>query len=315
MLRSLFGTDWRESSAHLKFLSEFRHPCDAEDLVNSDGWKEALKESPQQAIKRFVDEGMLTEQLVYKLKASQFKDLLKQRGLPMGGSKKDMAARLFQADPVMKMAVAGVNVFCCSEQGRAIAQRFVTDEVEKRNEVEQQVVDALRQRRFKEASQLVYSFEAEQVFPRGMNIDWKNRDPGQDVEILGYIFGSLPKLLANLKRDSLDQLRVVAGMMHLWGGRDQWRWLPADIQTGLDLEAVFVAQMIDVHAEYRCAIAEYQRAGVRTIKILTANDSYVCASCEALAANTYKLSNVPELPCEKCTTDGGCRCWVDPARL
>lgn len=315
MLRSLFGTDWRESPAHLKFLSEFLHPCDAEDLVNSDGWKEALKESPQQAIKRFVDEGMLTEQLVYKLKVSQFKDLLKQRGLPMGGSKKDMAARLFQADPVMKMAVAGSNIMHCSERGRAISERFLAAENEKRAKVEQQVMDAIRRRKFKEASQLVASFEAEQVFPRGMGVDWKNYDPSGDVAILGHIFGSLPKLLANLKRDSLDQLRVAAGMMNLWGVSYPGRWLPVDIQTGLDLDAASVALMIDAHAVYRWEIAEYQRAGVRTIKILTANDSYVCASCEALAANTYKPSNVPELPCEKCTSEGGCRCCVTPASL
>ena len=52
MLRSLVGTDWRKSPAHLLLLSKFLEPRTVEDFSKSDNWKEVLKEPPQQAIRR-----------------------------------------------------------------------------------------------------------------------------------------------------------------------------------------------------------------------------------------------------------------------
>lgn len=68
MLRSLLVLDWRKSKAHLLFLSkfldardaqEFLHAGTAQEFAKIGSWKDVIREMPQQAIKRFVDEGVL----------------------------------------------------------------------------------------------------------------------------------------------------------------------------------------------------------------------------------------------------------------
>ena len=237
--------------------------------------------------------------------------MLKQRGLPMSGRKEDLIAHLVQADTEgMKKAVAGLSVIHCTEQGLAVVEQYLNGEKEKRTKVEQQVINAIRKRKFKEASQLVAGFEAEQVFQRGINVDWKNHDPSRDVAILSNMFDSAPKKLAGLKAELLEQLRVAAGMMHLWGTNRGKEWLSTNEKSGLGIDNDSAIRMLLSYAMCRHEIADYKRIGVKTVKILTCNDSHVCDKCRKLASKTHKLSEVPELPYEKCTCEFGCRCWI-----
>lgn len=319
MLRSLFGTDRRKSPAYLLLLSKFLEPRTAEDFSKSDNWKEVLKESPQQAIKRFIDDGMLIQadlggHLAYRFKVNELKNMLKQRGLPVSGRKEDLIARLVQADTEgMKKAAAGLSVIHCTEQGRAVAKQYLNGEKEKRAKVEQEVMDAIRKRKFKEASQLVAAFEAEQVFQRGIGIDWKNYNPSRDVAILSNLFNSAPKRLASLKAELLEQLRVAAGMIHLWGTNRGKEWLSTSETTGLGIDNDSAIRLLLSYAMYRHEIADYKRIGVKTVKTFTCNDSHVCDECRKLASKNHKLSEVPELPYEKCTCEFGCRCWISAA--
>lgn len=321
MLRFLFGTDWRKSPAHLLLLGKFLEPRTAEDFSKSDKWNDVLKESPQQAIKRFIDDGMLTRadlsgHLTYKFKVNELKDMLKQRGLPVSGRKEDLIARLVQADTEgMKKAVAGLSVIHCTEQGRTIVGQYLNGEKEKRTKVEHEVMDAIRKRKFKEASRLVAAFESEQVFQRGIGIDWNNYSTSRDVAILRNIFDSTPKKLTSLKADFSEQLRIAAGMMHLWGTNRGKEWLSPGETTGLGIDSDSAIRMLLSYAMYRHEIADYKRIGVKTVKILTCNDSHVCDECRKLASKNHKLSEVPELPYEKCTCEFGCRCWISAAEF
>jgi hypothetical protein len=316
MLRSLFGFDWKKSHAHLLLLSKFLSPRTAEDFSKSDAWEAALREAPQKTIKRFVKEGMIESAslaglLDYRYKVSDLKKMLKQRGLPVSGRKADLIARLVQTDPKgIRKATQGLAVLQCSEQGRVIAEQYLAREKEKRAGVEHQVLNALQKRKFRKASQLVASFEAEQVFPRGLNIDWKNYDPTHDVAMLKTIFRSRPKILARLSGEQLDQLRVAAGMMHLWGKNKAREWLPPGFETRLIMDNDAAARMIVSHASHQINMAQYRKAGVKTVEIRTANDKLVCNACRKLANKKYKLNQVPELPYEECTSEMGCRCWT-----
>jgi hypothetical protein len=316
MLRSLFGTDWRKSSAHLLLLSKFLQPHTIEDFTEADSWKEVLKESPQQAIKRFIDDGALiraglSEHLSYKFKIAELKNMLKQQGLPVSGRKEEMIDRLLQADlEGMKKAIEGLNVIHCSEQGSRLAGSFLNSEREKRAKVEQQVMDAIRKRAFQEASRLVASFEAEQVFPRGMNIDWKNHNTSRDVTILNNIFGNLPKQLGNLRPELVEIFRVAAGMVHLWGTSHGKEWGTSNETTGLSFDSDTIIRMLVSYGIYMYELADYKRIGVKKVKILTCNDSYVCDACQKLANRNYRLNEVPKMPYEKCTCEFGCRCWI-----
>lgn len=199
MLRSLFGFEWKKSPAHLLFLSKFRTPRAVDDFSKSDTWRAVLKEAPKKAIKRFLDEGMLEQAslaglLNYKYKVSELKAMLKRRGLRVSGRKAELIERLVQADPQgMRKAVRGLSVLQCSEQGRMIAEQYLAEEKEKRARVEEQTLQALRQRKFKEASRTVAAFEAQQVFPRGMNADWKHHNPAHDVAMLRLCSRASPR--------------------------------------------------------------------------------------------------------------------------
>jgi hypothetical protein len=312
MLRSILGFDWRESPAHLLFLSKFLNPRAMDDFTQSDTWKVALKEAPKEAMRRFLDEGLLEQAslnglLSYKYKVSELKSMLKQQGLPVSGRKAELIERLVQADPEgMRKAARGLSVLQCTEKGRTIAEEHLAQEKETRAKVEEQTLQALRQHRFREASQAVAAFEAQQVFPRGIGTDWKHHNPTHDVAMLKVIFQANPKILSALNDEQMKHLRLAAGMMHLWGTNQARSWLPDGFETGLIMDNDTAARMILFYASHQRSIAQYRAAGVRKVEILATDNS--CAACKKLAKKKYKINEVPELPYEKCTSEMGCRC-------
>jgi hypothetical protein len=312
MLRSIFGFDWEKSPAHLLFLSKFRKPRAMGDFSQSDTWRAVLKEAPKKAMRRFLDDDLLEQAslsglLDYKYKVSELKPMLKQRGLPVSGRKAELIERLIQADSEsMRKAVRGLSVLQCTEKGRAIAEEYLAQEKEKRIKVEEQTLQALRQCRFREASQAVAAFEAQQVFPRGIGIDWKHYNPAHDVAMLEVIFQASPKILSSLNDEQMKHLRLAAGMMHLWGTNRAESWLPNGFETGLIMDNDAAARMILFYASHQRSIAQYRAAGVRKVEILATDNS--CTACKKLAKKKYKIDEVPELPYEKCTSEMGCRC-------
>lgn len=319
MLRSLFRADRRNSKAHLLLLSKFLDPQAPEKFLKSESWQEVLKEPPQKAIKRFLKDGLIAEadlsdHLAYKFKVSDLKEFLKQHGLPVSGRKQDLIGRLIQADPEgMQKAVAGLAVCRCTERGQQVAEQYLSSEKEERIQVEQSVRDAICRREFREASQLVATFEAKQVFSRGMNIEWGNYDSKRDVAILKNIFTRVPKALSRIKSESLEELRVATALKYLWGRGNGTQWISSDLATGLAVDAAAAINMLDSHAVYLCNIADFKRSGVvEAISITTVNDPLVCSECQELARKTYRLDEVPELPYEKCSCESGCRCFIRP---
>lgn len=317
MLKSLQDFDWRKSKAHLLFLSKFLHARTAQESAKADSWMDVLRETPQQAIKRFVEEGILvipglSEYLAYQYKVSELQTMLKQRGLPGSGRKQDLISRLIAADPEgMKKPATGLSVFQCSDRGQEIANQYLASEKEEREATEREVLVVLHKRKFREASLLVSSYEAAQVFPRGVGIDWENYDTGRDVAVLEVIFSSSPNLLARLEKGKLEPLRLAAGMSYLWGTYKTEACLPAGFETGLVMDCDTVARLLKSHALHQVIMEEYRNGGfVKSVEIHTCNDDIVCDACRELAGKIYTLSEVPELPYEKCTSERGCRCWT-----
>jgi len=302
--------------------SQIQEPSAVERFAESDRWKEVLGEPPHKAIKRFVSDGMLVSAdlsglLSYKFKLIDLKPLLKERGLPVSGRKDNLIARLVEADPKgMKKAVAGLVAFECSDRGREIANQYLITEKEKRETVERKVFEQLQKGKFKEASTLVASYEAEQVFPRVMGIDWKHYDPQADVDLLKTIFTAKPKILAPLDKHHLAALRPVSGMQLLWGSPTAQKWIPPGLDTGLAMDNDTAARMLWFYAVHRRDLEQWRQGGlgIKTAIIRTAGDYSTCEPCQKLAGKRYKLSEVPELPYEKCTSERGCRCMLIPDR-
>jgi hypothetical protein len=317
MLRSIMGNDWKKSKAHWLLLSKFLHPQNPDDFSKSDIWESVLGEKPYKSIKRFLDEGLvavadLENVLSYKYKVPELKDLLKQQGLPVSGRKGDLIKRLINANPAgMKKTVAGLTILQCIQHGKELSEKYLSDEKEKRNRVEMQVKEYINKRMFKEASIAVAAYEAEQVFPRGMGIDWKNHNPSRDVEMMNIIFSSKPKILSKLIDDKLDMFRQGAVMMSLWGKNKAKDWLPPDLTTDLSFDVDTTARMVLFHATYKISLEQYRKSDVvKFVEILAARDS--CDECKKLTKKKYKLNEVPELPHENCTHKKGCRCKLIP---
>lgn len=317
MLHSIMGFDWKRSKAHWLLLSKFINPQNPDDFSKSDIWENVLGEKPSQSIKRFLDEGLIAvaeveSVLDYKYKVSELKDMLKQRGLPVSGRKDDMIKRLVTADPIgMKKSVERLNVFQNVQHGRELAEKYLLGEKEKRSLIEKQVLEYIRNRKFKEASMAVAAYEAEQVFPRGMGIDWKRHTPERDVEMMNNIFSGKPKILSKLSDDKSDILRQGAAMMSLWGKNTAKEWLPSDLTTGLSFDVDTAARMFLFYASHKTSLGQYRKSGVvKSVEILAAQDS--CDECRKFTKKKYKLNEVPELPHENCTHEKGCRCTLIP---
>lgn len=315
MLRS-FGYDWKKSKAHWLLLSKLIHTQDI-DNVDSDFWKSVLGELPNQAIKRFVNEGFvaladLENLLAYKHNITELKVMLKQRGLPVSGRKDDMIKRLVTADPAgMKKSTAGLTIYICTPKGRELAEQYLLDEKEKRNFVEKQVMEYLQKRMFKEASIAVATYEAEQVSSRGIGIDWKHHDSSRDVDILTTIYNGMPKILKGLANDKFEPLRLGAAMMFLWGKGTAMEWLPPNFETGIRFDTDTAVRMFVFYAINKANLVQYRNYGVaKYIKILTAEDS--CEACKKLGNKKYKINEFPELPYEHCIHKMGCRCIDSP---
>jgi hypothetical protein len=270
-----------KSSAHLLLLSKFLTRKEIGDSTLSDSiWSRVLGEGAQAAIKQLVDEDLLEcadlEGLLdFKFKATELKDMVKQRGLPVSGRKGDLIARLVQTDPeTAQRTVHGLTVLKCSEKGREMAEQYLSKEQENKTYVEKLILDALRVLDFKTACLLCASYEADKTFPRepfilGQTYDpvraaasWKVYNPAEDVKMLKKIFGCKPKILARLNEEQLNLVRIAAGMTHLWGsgGGEPWLpfWLPEDFKTDLPMSSDATPRMILFYLNHLNKLESYR---------------------------------------------------------
>lgn len=312
--------NWKQSPPHLLLLSKFLSLRTPDYFVNSrDTWNSVLGEDVNKAIKRFLDEGVIRPEeslegaIEYRFKVSEIKEMLKKRGLTTSGNKADLTDRLVEADPIgMKQTVVGIKLVKCSEEGRIIAEQYLAFEQQKREEVEKKVVEALNKRQFLEAARLVATFEAQQVFSRGMGVDWKKFNPETQIRPLQAIFNSKPKILKGIDEQQLNQLRIAAALMSLWGvGNVKKEWVSLDFNTGLVMDNNSAARMIIAFISNQGNLNEYKRIGVKKVKVESlVNDDLVCKTCRSLNGTVYSIDKVPEIPYEGCTSVMGCRCSI-----
>ena len=312
--------DWENSRAHLLLLSKFLHGDSASRYDNLDFWEAALKEQPAKAIKRFLDRGMLEPaelpNLVdHKFRSNELKTMLKERGLKVSGQKSDLIQRLIENDPgAMRDATRDLVLWRCTPSAATVAQRYLEEEEKKKIETESETLRLLSTGDLLGAVSCVVRHERDCVFPRGIGVDWKNRDTAADVEVLKTIFQRIPDILKDIERTRLDAIRVSAAMMHLWGTSRVRQWLPDGFETGFRLNADIASRMLVAHAFCLRQIKEYRESRVvKVVEILGAGDS--CPECQQICGRKYALNKVPELPYSKCTSELGCRCDVIPCDI
>jgi hypothetical protein len=316
------------SQAHLLLLSTFRKPRE----VSSSGflaghsleeWQAAMRQPVSAAISTFLSQGLLTRAAIHESLASLTKvpDLraaLRERGLSVSGPKLDLAARLAQADPPLAASLTkGHIVYKSTETGEGLISAFLEAMKEHRATTEKTLVDLLGSGELRKAIETMASFEAAQVFFRGMGVDWAHYDPEHDEAVLRLIFSRLPKASADAPPEDLPKCRIGAGMLHLtWNVGQVSSWL-SEIIPGKDEDTLFkIASDLHSHALFLNeleSVKELCDTGIRMmIHVHSCNDDLVCASCRSLEATQYDPEDVPELPNPDCSHPP-CRCSIGAA--
>lgn len=314
MFSSLQEKDWRRSPAHLLLLSKFRNGDSPTRYRDADYWETALGEKPASVVEQFTKEGMLepaglTELIAYKFKASDLKSMLKDNGLKVSGRKEELIQRLIDNDAkAMSEATKDIDLYRCTAAGLQLAENCLEAEKTKRESAEREVLDLLAREEYSKAVSVVARYEASQVFPRGLGIDWKSYDGTPDVEALKTIFDSTPAILQRIEEIRLKQLRFAAGMMQLWGTNTARHWLPDGFDTGILLDGDAACRMFVFYASHLRNMKGYREAGAWTVEVLGVDDGSTCSECRKISGKKYRLENVPELPYAKCTCEIGCRC-------
>ena len=313
MFNFSYNFNWKNSRAHLLLLSKFMYPREPRYYYDQENWARVLNEPAQKSIKRFINENMLVNadleyRVSYKYKVHELKELLKQRGLSISGIKKELVSRIVLADrDGTSKLVADVEHLLCTQSGREIAQKYIREETDKRSKVEQQVMILLQKKMFEGAIVEVSKYEAEQVFPRGIGIDWKRYDTKREIEIMNLIFNSKPEIMSKLEDVNLEPLQIGAAMMEIWGESTATKWLPINFNTGLSLDNDTSARMFLFNAINITNLKQYRESGVvNYVEVLVTANS--CDSCKKSQGKRYKINEAPILPNPNCTNELGCRC-------
>jgi hypothetical protein len=244
--------------------------------------------------------------------------MCKDLGLATSGKKIDLIRRLTKANEVAMQSIVKDVLLQCTPAGRQLAEQYLADEQQRKQVCCDTALDALRKHDFKRAVKTVASYEASQVFSRGMGIDWTKDDPGDYIDLLDLMFTGKPKILdkylPSLSEQELDQIRVAASMFALGCCTvgEVANWLPSE--SGKDLSARRVRAALDVHS-YGVFKREMRAARetklIKYVYVSGCNDQHVCASCRTLQLQErIPIDQMPELPYEQCTSENGCRCTV-----
>jgi toxoflavin biosynthesis protein ToxD len=128
-------SDWRQSPAHLCFLSTFLKPRHMADKPAGIDWRLMLGEEPTAAVQRLVRDGALRrvslrERLDYGLTTKALRELLREQGLPVSGDKVTLVNRLVERKwLIAEQATAHLtDVFRCTDYGLQLIEKHPVDE-------------------------------------------------------------------------------------------------------------------------------------------------------------------------------------------
>lgn len=181
--------------------------------------EQCLANGPEEAIEQFVRAGLLEPadlagRLEARFSVAELKKQLRDRGLKVSGKKAELAHRLAKADPVgVEKLVRRFRALILTPEGRERAETFLEQQRQARKLAEAECLTALKERRFRDAAQLMLAHESQQVFPRVTG-----STPSGYEQTLRRIFSVKPSLLKDLDSEQWEHLRIAAAMMELWGG-------------------------------------------------------------------------------------------------
>jgi len=310
--RARVKSDWKTSRAHQLLLTKLTSATDPESWSHSDAWAQVLGESPIDAAAHFTQEGLvepagLKSILEMNNSQIQLKAKLKERGLKVSGKKEELAARLAGVDPEGIKVLIGQRTFLtCTAKGQELAERFRAEFMAERTAAENTSLELFKIGQLEEACGAMLAFEAKQVFPRGLGINWHCYNGSHEKAVLKHIATARPGILIGLGESFLQVLRPATAMMFLYGQRSVAPWITIKPPAGFRLDIETSARMLMFYAQNLVRLDELRRASVKRVRVLAAPNS--CGYCKTFEGQIFPIDRVPELPHPKCAHVMGCRC-------
>jgi hypothetical protein len=325
-MNSLFGFDWKKSPAHYELLRKFNHAYDSKEIYKNPDWlniwKTILREHPQKAINRFVNEKCLVKPdlpdlLDFKFKLAELKNFSKKYGLPVSGKKAELIDGLFSyhKEEMARLVDDLGDILICSVTGHILLDPYIDHKKDERNLAEQIILEAIRNRKFQLAAATMIEFEKNQVFPRGIGIDWNKAKPSELASSIEELFAAKPKILADVSDEKMEILKLGGAFSYLWD-KEKPELLLNSERISSRFDNVVAARMIWFYLNAKGNLKNYRSNSdvIEYVKVLACNDS--CDECKKITKEKYRLDGeVIELPYYKCTHEKGCRCTYIPVTI
>ena len=301
--------DWRKSPAHIDLLGKFIKPRDIAQVLNWQYLKDSIKESPKDAIGRFIQEDILIpcevdEVLDCVFTASDLKKMAKEEGLKTTGTKAELVERLVTANrPQMEKATSKFKIMKCSPHAREFVENFEQSKQQALESAKQKSFEALLKGDAREAYKVFLAYQREYIMPELEARIF-------EIEKLNFVLTSAPKVLGTIGPSNLASLRAATCMPVLWYNEPAENWLPESFVSPLKSNKVSI-NYLKCNAEIREDLARYGNYAKKVKLTFDENDIESCALCLKLNEKVFDLKDFPELPFEGCASETGCKCRVD----
>ena len=300
------------SKAELVFLGRFRVPQEPKWIEADPRWREVLGQDTAEAVRRFRERGLLVpgspaDLLSAGRSVKELKELCRAHGLKVSGTREELVPRLMQGIPdLIPGLIAGKAVLRCSPEAARLAEEEASQNDLKKAAAEEEVRAALAVRDFSRAARAMVQFEAGQVIPRGMGIDWTNYDA--EAAALSVMFNRWPRLLAFVPEESRGDLRLAAGEMYLWAlSRPNARSFVPELEG--PLKGDVACRMLVAFALTEKLLTELRSIGQKRVVFIRKGG---CAGCMS-GPGIVPINSAPEIPRPECTNPEGCRCCLTAA--
>ena len=141
-----FSFNWRLVPSYYWFLATFLKPREPDDRWQGVDWPRALGESPAWVIELFQVQGVLTRaslpvRMDLLCTRNQLAEMCRSREESASGSKDVLIQRLIEADFVGVSSAVSEDVFQCTDVGRSLAEKYLSDPESVLQDVEQMAED------------------------------------------------------------------------------------------------------------------------------------------------------------------------------
>lgn len=298
--------NWKESATHMELLNVFSKPHDVNHILTWHTIRQTLGESTEDAIERFVRNGVLVpanleESLSAVFQISDLKKLLKELNIKQSGNKSELAEKLVTVDRTgAEKLLKKHRVMKCSESALMMLSERKSTQTQELEFAQMRSFEFLKNGKPKDA----YKSYAE-YYKKYSTYPYKSGSYA--VHELQFILVSNPKVLGVLNQENLKLIRAAAGMSSLWGDKKPEYWLPENFSTPISDNKRAINYLLR-NAQFNQHLTGASKFTKKLKIVFESSDVDSCPLCLKLNGEVFDIDKVPELPMEGCTSEIGCMC-------